>query len=302
MKQKNASLKPQYNTNQKKMDLSLNSILRGVSLPKLNYLEQEISPTLKSLKHYSNLESTTPVMKKLFDISNKKTIIFDNNFIIENIAFKQDDTIKGNCFLSLKNGASVESYMKVTHLVDPVRYLQKKYNDENFEIKVNDPCNQAYVETLASYLVGKLRKEDISPHFNLFYGAFKSIANKYSYNISDEVETYRKYRWFWDSIENSDISIDVETEDEVLAAEVMSEIMNKPDFCIESSSEVVEELIPVNVEDESQSIHTLDTASLKTEEADEEEEDEDEEEEEEEEDECNVFMNLKQFPVMMIFT
>jgi hypothetical protein len=289
------------------MDLSLNSILRGVSLPKLNYLEHEISPTLKSLKHYSNLESTTPVMKKLFDISNKETIIFENNFIIENITFKQDDTIKGNCFLTLKNGDSVESYMKVTHLVDPVRYLQKKYNDENFEIKINDPCNQAYVETLASYLVGKLRKEDISPHFNLFYGAFKSIANKYSYNISDEVETYRKYRWFWDSIENSDISIDVETEDEVLAAEVMSEIMNKPDFCIESSSEVIEELIPVNDEDESQSIQTLDTASLKTEKEDDDEnneteENDDDDDDDDDEEECNVFMNLKKFPVMMIFT
>ena len=59
--------------------------------------------------------------------------------------------------------------MKVTHLVDPIRYLQEKYNIDEFEKKINDPCNQAYVETLASYILGRLRKEDVSPHFNLLW-------------------------------------------------------------------------------------------------------------------------------------
>lgn len=286
------------------MDLSLNSILRGVSLPKLKHSEQEISHSLQFLKHYSKIESTIPPMKLLFDISDKPNICFENDCYIEDIRFKLDNTIKGNCSLTLKNGETVESYMKVTHLVDPVHFTQEKYTVEKFEKKINDPCNQAYVETFASYLLGKLRKEEISPHFNLFYGGFISIADKYSYNISDEVESYRKYRWFWNSIEKNDIKIEVECDDEVLGAELMSEIMNKPEFCIESSNEVVEELIPVNEDDESQSIHTLDSVSLKTERTDNETESESEDEESDEDDDpdCNVFMSLQNFPVMMIFT
>ena len=284
------------------MEISLNPILRGVSLPKLKYSEKEFSPSLHSLQHYSKLESTIPPMKILFDISDKPNIFFDNEFNIENIKFKQDDTIKGNCFISLTGGRTIESYMKVTHLVDPIRYLQEKYTVEQFEKKINDPCNQAYVETLASYLLGKLRKEDVSPHFNLFYGGYKSIAKKYSYNITDEVESFRKYRWFWNSIEKDDITIEVEADDEVLVAEIMSEIMNKPDFCIETSSEVIEELIPVNESDDVQSIHTLDSVSLKTENSSQKSEDEESEDEDENDIESNVFITLKEFPVMMIFT
>jgi len=284
------------------MEIDQDSILRGVSLPRLRCSEKEFSSSLHSLQYYSKLESTIPPMKILFNISNKPNIFFDNDYNIENIKFKQDDTIKGNCFISLTGGNIIESYMKVTHLVDPIRYLQEKYNVDEFEKKINDPCNQAYVETLASYILGKLRKEDISPHFNLFYGGYKSIAKKYSYNITDEVESFRKYRWFWNSIEKDDITIEVEADDEVLVAEIMSEIMNKPEFCIESSSEVVEELIPVNESDDLQSIDSLNSVSIKTEDNSEKSEESDSEDEEEDDVESNVFISLKEFPVMMIFT
>jgi len=284
------------------MEISQDSILRGVSLPTLRYTEKEISQSLYSLPYYSKLESTIPPMKILFDISNKPNFFFDNEYTIEDIKFKQDDTIKGNCFISLTEGNVIESYMKVTHLLDPIRYLQEKYNVDELEKKINDPCNQAYVETLASYLLGKLRKEDVSPHFNLFYGGYKSIAKKYSYNITDEVESFRKYRWFWNSIEKDDITIEVEADDEVLVAEIMSEIMNKPEFCIENSSEIVEELIPVNDSDDIHSIHTLDSVSLKTENSSEKSDDKESDEDSDDDIESNVFISLKEFPVMMIFT
>jgi len=190
-----------------------------------------------------------------------------------------------------------------------VYFLQEKYTFDEMKKKLESEWNQAYVETVASYIVGKLRQEDVTPHFNLYYGAFKSIAEKYSYNITDEVETYRKYKWFWNGIEKGDMSIDVEVDDEVIKAELLSEIMEKPEYCIElnhddSLEEQLETLnINKDVSDELQDLESIHSFSIKTvEEDNNEEEDDDDKEDEEEEEESNVYMNLKEFPVMMIFT
>ena len=282
------------------------SILRGVTLPKPKYRKVGLSTSLQCMKHYSKLDSTIPPMLKIFDIetvSNMQSILFDNNYIIENIKFTGDNNIKGNCVLEVNYNnkiESVDSYLKVTHLLDPIHILQKKTTPEENQKKIDNYWNQAYVETIASYVLGKLKEEDVTPHFNLFYGGYKAVADKYSYNISDEVESYRMYRWFWDSIEKEEMTIEIEADDEVIKAELLSEIMQKPEFCIETSKndEVIEELIPVNI-DESKELESLDSASIKTATTSSVNNSEDEDENE---DDCKVYITLKNFPVMMIFT
>jgi len=156
----------------------MESRLRGIQLPIPKYREIELSNGLKTMKHYKNLESTIPPMLKLFDIRNeydrlnKNNIQFDNIYSIEAINFKQNETIKGNCSLVVNHKGkkkTVESYMKVTHLLDPVYYLQEKYSPNEMKEKLESEWNQAYVETVASYILGKLRQEYITPHFNLYY-------------------------------------------------------------------------------------------------------------------------------------
>jgi len=267
----------------------MESILRGIQLPIPKCREIELSNDLKTMNHYKNLESTIPPMLKIFDIKNEVTNLqFDNNYSIRAINFKPDNTIKGNCNLKVNykgKTQNIESYMKVTHLLDPVYFLQEKYTFDEMKKKLESEWNQAYVETVASYIVGKLRQEDVTPHFNLYYGAFKSIAEKYSYNITDEVETYRKYKWFWNGIEKGDMSIDVEVDDEVIKAELLSEIMEKPEYCIElnhddSLEEQLETLnINKDVSDELQDLESIHSFSIKTVEEDNNEEEDDDDKE-----------------------
>jgi hypothetical protein len=165
--------------------------------------------------------------------------------------------------------------------------------------KLDDPWNQAYVETVASYVLGKLKEQNRSPHFNLFYGAYTSIADKYSYNISDEVESYRMYRWFWDGIESERMNIEIEGDDEVVKAELMNEIMVKPEFCIESKSDsdtddIIEELKGVDISSSNGELESL-NSDLST-------VSESSEVSSTDSDECDVFLTVNKFPVMMIFT
>lgn len=271
----------------------MEGILKGIEIPKPKYIKYTIPNELTKLKNYSNLKTFIPPMKQLFDISGSTDITFENDFIIKNIEEKN-----GSYFLNKHK----EVYLKVTHLMDPIKVAQ----GENDKMKIQNPWNQAYVETLASYIFGKLRSENITPHFNLFYGAFSSVAKNYNFNITDEVESYRMYRWFWNNIEENKIKINVDGEDKEQVKEIYDEIMVKPDYCLdnkESDSDEIEELKSFEIKestkmDELESIQSLD--SIKTEST--KESNDTSEDSDDDDDEYTVYAQFENFPVMMIFT
>jgi hypothetical protein len=63
--------------------------------------------------------------------------------------------------------------------------------------KIHDPHNQAYVDSVACYMLSKFREADQSPHFSLFYGAYLAIAKEYYYNITEDYSDIRFEPWFW---------------------------------------------------------------------------------------------------------
>jgi hypothetical protein len=226
-----------------------------------------------------------------------------------------EDDIKGNCKIQVKykdTTKKLNAYLKITHLIDPVTYVKKNVDmcnmntDEDIKNKLNNPMNQAYVETIASYAFGKLREEDISPHFNLFYGAFRSIAKKYSYNISEEVESYRMYKWFWSGIETKIMSIHVDCESEEDSKQIYDEIMRKPDYCLDNHEDI-EDVEELSCEEhcDSGEILSLDSASISTHLSTcdgSAATDNNTTATDDDEDDTNVYLNLQDFPVMMILT
>jgi hypothetical protein len=287
------------------MSKAVQELLRGVNLPSPKAMKIEIDKNLENQTYYKNLHTYIPPFKTLFN-SEDENITFENSFSIKEITIENTETIKGNCKIRVLEDSkekTIDAYLKVTHLLDPIRVLQKDAT-LNILSKISNPMNQAYVETVASYALGKLRKENVCPHFNLFYGAFTSIAQTYNFNITDEVESYRMYKWFWNNIENDNVSIFVDGEDKQAVQEIYDEIMIKPEYCLDRKDNTeIEELDGLEIND-SYSIKSVDSASIKTESlttVNESSEDESSEEEESD-DEYNVFIKLKDFPTMMIFS
>jgi len=129
--------------------------IRGIQLPDLKYTQFNMPSNLNNIKYYSNLTSYIPPMKILFG-KEDNSIIFENNYIIRNI------DISKNCMLDIlynNTEKRIKAHMKVTHIYDPIHYLKNNL-EENIE-KKNDPWNQAYIETVASYIFGKLKNENI---------------------------------------------------------------------------------------------------------------------------------------------
>jgi hypothetical protein len=300
---------------------SANTILRGITIPEPKYTLGPLPNELTKLQHYTNIKTFFPSLKTLFninDISNE--IWFDNNYKVSGLQIINEEDIKGNCKIKIKN-KFINAYLKVTHLIDPITYIKKKNegidytSDEELQKKINDTWNQAYVEAIATYALGKLKQENISPHFNIFYGAFTSTAKKYSYNIADDVDTYRLYKWFWTGIETSIMNVSIDgVEDEEEAKNIYDEIMKKPDYCLDDNedsdkyeysknSEEYEELDNCSsikeVDDELESLNSL---SIKTYKSEDKEEDSNASEgsDEDDGDDVKVLLQLYNFPVMMI--
>lgn len=290
------------------MDTDHYGILRGIKLPLPSFMKLNLVEFTK-LKHYSDLNSTIPPLNLLFDLRDVNNITFQNPYVLQDIELLNNITVKGNCLADIieKNKKKkTECYLKVTHLLDPIQFIKGEASSD----RIQNPMNQAYVETVASWVLGKLRYENISPHFNLFYGAFSAKASKYNYNVTDEIETHRMYKWFWENIETKTIELYIEGDNDEIKQELYDEIMVKPDYCLDNNDSVEELDDSSELMSDIESIHSINqdilsdtivqsTENIDTENSDSEDKEEDDEEDE---DDYNVYLTFKNFPVMMILT
>lgn len=103
-----------------------------------------------------------------------------------------------------------KTFVKTVHLLNPIDLIKEKYTipehpllpqSENTWkktlLKLHSHNNQAYVDTVANFVLSSFRENNLTPHCVLYYGASTGISKKYQYNISLEYDTYRQCRWFW---------------------------------------------------------------------------------------------------------
>ncbi len=303
--------------------------LRGIKLPPPKFYNAPLSSQLQCVKGYKHLQTFFPTLSKLFRLNkfNAENVWFDTQWRVHSI---DCSGTSGNCNLLLEKNVmdcssqefkSTPAYMKVSHLLDPVRWIQGRYSLPkesglpwhsktwtNAWHKLQDPWNQAYVETLASYALGRLKEEDVSPHFNHFYGAFCARADAYRYNMNDEFASFRNHRWFWKAKSNNLyklIVINGDNPTEAVDEEILEEFTNPPDFEDESGEEENSELSEIDLGDcEVGELESLESASLKTDTSEKEEEEEDEEDDSDfsDDDQYIVYAEIPNFPVMLLLT
>ncbi len=227
----------------------------------------------------------------------------------------------GSCFVqTIGKKGKKKAFCKVTHLLDPIRTAQGYYEhsekgEQRRKAKLGNPMNQAYVDSLANYLVGQLRERNISPHFCLFYGGFQAIADTYRYNITEEYESYRKYRDFWNKKNRGLFTLHVSSDDDTNTEDVdwmlktPSSSLRSTPFSYHSHRTSASSRSHISLDHE---IHDLSggipvelesIASIPGDTIEEESSsgDEDEESEDEEDGGVNVYAEFSKYPVMLIF-
>ena len=297
--------------------------LRGMKVPTPRFISSPFPDSLKAVNGYSNLQTYFPTFSHVFRVNKfqSETAWFDTPKLIDSI-----DCSGANrkCSLVLRDTktsekTTVDAFMKVTHLLDPVRWMHGGYSLPK-EVglpwhgkswtsawhKLQDPWNQAYVETLATYSLSRLVDANITPHFNNFYGGFCARANTYKFNINDDFESYRETRWFWKGTDNGLFKLKVvNTEDERSAVDqdILDELLDRSSVkedaavAVEDNNDSEEELETDDLDVDNASLYTDSLGSKEFE-----EEDSSSSSSVSSDNKYSVNAEIPNFPVMLIFT
>jgi hypothetical protein len=281
-----------------------------------------MSEDLNHVSGFNNLQTYFPTLSKLFSITKHQAsrAWLDSKYRITAIDISGTS---GLCSMSLvpnvdSSGTSLvnpikrPAFLKVTHLLDPIRWMKGDYSLAKQTglpwhaktwaaawTKIQDPTNQAYTEVVASYALSRLRETGISPHFNEFYGAFCANADRYRYNLTEEFKSFRNTRWFWHGQKRGLYTLHVaysKNPEEAVTEDILKDIIREPSVNGDKSDS--EEEIDVDIVDEdAASLHSDKMSDLSF--ADEKGESETSEETEIE-DKYRIYSEITGFPVMMI--
>jgi len=199
--------------------MSKMSQLRGVQLPSPRFRTGPLSEELLHVNGYRQLQTFFPTLTKLLRLGKwdpKEEIWMDT---LSNVRSIDCSGTSGPCsirFVESDLSGTVPAFMKVAHLLDPIQWIQGEYSLpkesglpwhprglQKAWQKLQDPCNQAYIDAICSYTVGRIREKNLSPHFNHFYGAFCARASTYRYNLTDEFQSYKHESWLWKGLKQN---------------------------------------------------------------------------------------------------
>ncbi len=297
-----------------------------MNLPAPRFRVANLPKALEKIRGFSGLQTYFPTLGKLFRITKhqSKQIWLDSKHRI--VALDISGT-SGKCELELientetatndVSGARRSAFLKVTHLLDPIRWMKGEYSIppqsglpwhsktwSSAWTKLQDQTNQAYVETIASYALGRLRDADISPHFNEFYGGFCANADIYRYNLTEEFQSFRNTRWFWHGQNRGLYKLhvtDSKAAENTVPASIMDDILREPsELDSDSDSSGEEELDLEEIDMDEASLHTDAMSDISFVEDKEDSKEEESTESSYIEDKYNIYSEISNFPVMMI--
>jgi len=278
------------------------------------------SKHMGQMSGYRNLSLSHPAYS-LLGLDSKKQAWLDHKWRWHG---QNSEAGRGECEITLVNGKQIEkqtAYCKVTHLLDPIRWMKGRYEFATeaanlartkgwtrAQEKLKDPMNQAYVEALSYFSLSRLRELDASPHFPFFYGSMTAVADKYVFNISEEYDSFRNTRWFWRGVDAKRFAVqaDFETDSDrdfwtrrpSFINEGGDSTNSEEDSDNEADASGDESLKADSVPDGAGSIHTADNLSFQS--HSEESEDESEDDENEEAD-PHFFAEFNDFPVILMY-
>jgi hypothetical protein len=301
-----------------------------MNLPPPRFQIAPIAKNLERVRGFSSLQTYFPTLGKLFRITKhqSKQIWLDSPYRIVGLDISGTS---GACEVELINNTEEENppgfkrpaFLKVTHLLDPIRWMKGEYSLpqqaglpghsktwSSASTKLQDVANQAYVECVASYALGRIRDAGISPHFNEFYGGFCATADIYRYNLTEEFQSFRNTRWFWHGQKRGLYSLhvsDAKVSGRSVSPRILDDILREPSE-LNSDSDAgddesfeEEEVEMEALDDEEASLHSDEMSDLSfAEERDINKSSDDTSDSSAVEDNYTIYSEISKFPVMML--
>jgi hypothetical protein len=207
----------------------------------------DVLPFVESVsKTYKDIDDSIPIVSYL----EKSNVYKPRNFgKAPPLSYSVIDSVKNIIELTYEDGKKLV-YEKVIHLLDAYRVLRfgEVYPEDKISKRwtqsdvpfMNNPNNQAYVDIASSFLASSIHEQFNSPHFTKFYQSFRAISEKYKYNITEDISSYRYNNWFWNGYDKGYFTLELrEKGSETLIEEddMLQLLRPLPELCGDSSDE-----------------------------------------------------------------
>ena len=180
----------------------------------MNYRKNKNNNFLKYLEemneiNISNLQNYIPIYNSFFSLNenNFNSINLNNKWELSSLEINKDTNEKIAVIKNIEGQSKkVPVFFKFSPLVDPIRYLVGKYEDENIFLlpNLNNSCNKkmrdinnsAYIDSFFYYLSSKICEEHYCPNCIDFYGSYLGIKKDFQLNIDEETEILYNSEFF----------------------------------------------------------------------------------------------------------
>ena len=187
----------------------------------ISYAKNRNNDILKELEsneftNILNVQRYIPIYNRFFELNNTNynNVMFDQNYYLSNFINKKNED-KNTYLVKLlnKNNEELEKnmYCKFSPLLDPVKYMMGKYEDNNINNmpkfindtdvheKILNENNTAYIDGLFTFFSSKLLNFNFK-HSIDFYGSFLGNKQNYYYNVSDDLEYISNSSYFYENL------------------------------------------------------------------------------------------------------
>ena len=131
---------------------------------------------------------------------------------IVSVTRESESPFYANLVLSDTSGNTVNQpvFVKRIHIIDPICAMEGEYvlpgdgalpaPSDLWRLslkKLNDPMNEAYVDTLFAAIAHRFVESKLSPHWCRSFGTFNARVDTYLFNISEEYDSMRREPWWF---------------------------------------------------------------------------------------------------------
>jgi hypothetical protein len=149
-----------------------------------------------------NIQNYIPIYDLLFKFNDEYELNLKCDKIIYNVKkVINDNLIKASVYnVKLKKGGNKHVFLKISGIINPIKYLIGKYKNKFNEImklpKNDKPNNFTYIDGFFYYLSSKLLNNYNFINGIDFYGSFTGIKQNFLFNISEDLSLLQRYPYF----------------------------------------------------------------------------------------------------------
>lgn len=186
-----------------------------VTLPVREVKQDALSAFAKWFPSITHMDETIKIADEMAPMRLRgKQLTLDTGRTLVKWEPTQKDSPHGQLtFMEDGKQITVAAFMKCMPLINGYNWL--RYKDRPtipffWSLQTDDclqPCNQAYVDTVASFLAKKAAQTVASQHICDFYGCFRGVAETFFYNLEDDFEDFRFTNWFWEGLDKKEFGL-----------------------------------------------------------------------------------------------